>query len=754
VFFALFMVCVAQLVLATLLLLSVGGRLHRGWRPAGVVLVAALTIAAGWSASHVWGISGAPLIAASVIEVVCGVSVVAARPVWNPIGQAFLGAYISAALSYLAFAAYVTVADGLSFLASLASAMLLVLESAALVLSASFAFETCDVLCRSRRDRPLPTHETTYKPFVSLHIPAYNEPPDMLIRTVEAAAAIDYPDFEVVVIDNNTPDPATWMPVAEHFRYHPKVTFVHVDQLEGYKSGALNLALNRYTSEQAELIGVIDADYLVSPDYLKATVGYFADPRLAFLQTPQDYRDYDTSGYFRACYDAYRYFFSMAMPSRNERDSAIFAGTMGLLRRQPLEALGGWDQWCVTEDAETSLRMLRAGYSGLFIPRSFGKGIMPLTFASLKSQRYRWCFGGMQILRKHCRSLRPWDSDPDNHLSIGQRLDYLFGGLQWLNDLVYLGFTLVLLVVAGLLLAGDHIPIRPFIGPTVLLPAALLSTGLLRAVWALRKRDHLSYTRAFLAFISWLSLSLTVARACVSGLLRSEGAFLRTPKTGSVRKLRAALAAAAPESLLAVLLLGLGAALAITTASSFLVIALVLWQGSVYLAAPVMSRLNQLAHLTPELERRRRSEERRERLTRFARGMGLGSALAGAGGAAVFVLVLALGATHPGHPSNPLRFPSGGSGQARLNKPARNHLHHPAKPSTTSSSSSTSSSTTSTTSTTSSSTTTTTSSSTTVPTSSTTVPTSSTTSPSSTTSTRPGTTRPGTTRPGTTTPVG
>jgi cellulose synthase/poly-beta-1,6-N-acetylglucosamine synthase-like glycosyltransferase len=95
-------------------------------------------------------------------------------------------------------------------------------------------------------------------------------------------------------------------------------------------------------------------------------------------------------------YDAYSYFFSTSMPSRNERDSIIFAGTMGLLRRSVLESLGGWDEWCITEDAEASLRMLRAGYSGLFLPRSYGQGIMPLTFAALKSQPFRWCFGGMQ----------------------------------------------------------------------------------------------------------------------------------------------------------------------------------------------------------------------------------------------------------------------------------------------------------------------------------------------------------------------
>src|SRR5207302_3451387 len=185
-------------------------------------------------------------------------------------------------------------------------------------------------------------------------------------------------------------DPAVWRPVAEYCEGKPNVRFVHVEELPGFKSGALNLSLHGHTAPDAEIVGVVDADYLVDPSYLRSVVGYFADPNLAFLQTPQDYREYRGDRYLTACYDAYRYFFATSMPSRNERNSIIFAGTMGLIRRSVLEELGAWNEWVITEDAEASLRILKAGYSGLYISKSFGKGIMPLTFASLKSQRFRW----------------------------------------------------------------------------------------------------------------------------------------------------------------------------------------------------------------------------------------------------------------------------------------------------------------------------------------------------------------------------
>jgi cellulose synthase/poly-beta-1,6-N-acetylglucosamine synthase-like glycosyltransferase len=113
---------------------------------------------------------------------------------------------------------------------------------------------------------------------VSLQVAAYNEPPDMLIETIRSLEAIDYPNFEVVVIDNNTKDPAVWQPVADYCEGRNRVRFVHVDDRPGYTSGALNLVLAEYTHPDAELIGVIDADYLVDPSYLSSVVGYFHDP--------------------------------------------------------------------------------------------------------------------------------------------------------------------------------------------------------------------------------------------------------------------------------------------------------------------------------------------------------------------------------------------------------------------------------------------------------------------------------------------
>jgi cellulose synthase/poly-beta-1,6-N-acetylglucosamine synthase-like glycosyltransferase len=643
---SLFLVCVISLSLATILLLALGRRLQVAFRLLGVLLAAGVAFVGGWAAGRIWDLPPGQVRAGQVLVFAVMSIVVASRPQWNPIGQTFYGAFLASALVYLIFATYFTFGTGLSVPAMAASALLLVLEFIALVLSATFAFESCDVICRVKWPRPISDPDPSYQPFVSLQIAAYNEPSDMLIQTIQSLEAIDYPSFEVVVIDNNTKDPEVWQPVDEYCRGRERVHFVHVDDLPGYKAGALNLVLREHTDPQAELIGVIDADYLVDPGYLKSVAGYFADDNVAFVQTPQDYRDYEGDPYLEACYDAYKYFFATTMPSRNQRNSIIFAGTMGLLRRELLEKLGGWNEWCITEDAETSLRLLMLGYSGIYINKSFGRGIMPLTFAALKSQRFRWCFGGMQILRMHWRDLMPWSSSRENHLSPAQRIDYLLGSVQWMNDLVYLGFTVVLLVSAGLLATNGRIALRPLLGAAVLLPAALIASGLVRALWALRVRTRIGLRRAILAFANWLSLSWTVALACVQGLVRKHGVFMRTPKTGERRDPLSAIWTAKSETAIAGLLWAGAILAARRSGSTPFVLGLLAWQGAVYATAPFMSWLNTRTRLPEQLERRRHTEWMRDRFGAVAPYVaGVAATVLALGLVAAFI---GFGGSHPG----------------------------------------------------------------------------------------------------------
>jgi hypothetical protein len=134
-----------------------------------------------------------------------------------------------------------------------------------------------------------------FAPKVSIHIPAYREPPEMLKATLDSIARLDYPNFECIVVINNTPDAAMWRPIEEHCRdLGARFKFMNVENLQGYKAGALRLALES-TASDAEVIAILDADYVVQPDWLKDLIPAFADPQVGLVQAPQDHRDGDRS---------------------------------------------------------------------------------------------------------------------------------------------------------------------------------------------------------------------------------------------------------------------------------------------------------------------------------------------------------------------------------------------------------------------------------------------------------------------------
>jgi cellulose synthase/poly-beta-1,6-N-acetylglucosamine synthase-like glycosyltransferase len=547
-------------------------------------------------------------------------------------------------VAYLAVMLHWTFTAGLGAAGVVASLLLWFLELFAALLGCAYLWELCDALGSELWRRRVPGGAPSamaerYAPFVSLHVPAYNEPPDMVIETLRSLKDIDYPAYEIVAIDDNSEDPAAWRPVEAWCRDNG-VTFVHLDDWPGYKSGALNYALRERTDPRAELVGVVDSDYQLEPDFLRRCAPLFADPGVGFIQAPQDYRDWRQAPFYRRLYHSYRYFFAVSQPSRNERDGAIFAGTMGLIRRAALEQVGGWDEWCITEDAELSLRLLRAGWSGVHVDRSFGRGVMPLTFEALKGQRFRWCFGGIQILRQHRRSLLPGRVTPDNQLSVGQRWAYLSGALQWYGDLLALVFFMLLLAGAGNIAAGGGLLFRKLTAFLVATIGLMIVIGLVRAVALLRRGTGASWREALGAFLIWQSTTLVVARASVQALYAKQAEFLRTPKTGEESRFRDAIKGNLAESALA--LFGLaGIAAALSTPSGYagpLTAALLVWPTVAFAAAPVNSLAAQRAALPPELRARRRTE-----VLRSARGRRVGAAagsLAVAGAVAGVVLVL------------------------------------------------------------------------------------------------------------------
>ena len=377
------------------------------------------------------------------------------------------------------------------------------------------------------------------------------------------------------------------------------------------------------------------------------------------------------SRYYRRLYYSYQYFFSVSQPSRNERDGAIFAGTMGLIRRVALDQLGGWDEWCITEDAELSLRLLRAGWHGLHVDQSWGKGVMPLTFEALKGQRYRWCFGGIQILRMHWRSLLPGRATRENRMTAGQRWAYFSGAVQWYGDLLALVFFVFLLAGAANLATGGSalfIKLSTFLVATI---PVLVALGLVRAVALLRRGTGASWRDALGAFFIWQSTSVVVARASVLGLFARKAAFLRTPKTSEQAKWWEAFRANWAETTLALLgIAGIAGALTRYNELAGPLLAALLFFPTIGLAAaPINSWAAQRAALPPDLVQRRTSEWKRA----DRRGLGRSAATVGGLVTVLGVVVAAMAlllAPSPRHVQSP---PLVAPDQTHASSPAPTH---------------------------------------------------------------------------------
>jgi len=381
-------------------------------------------------------------------------------------------------------------------------------------------------------------------PKVSIHVPAYNEPPAMLIETLDALARLDYPEFEVLVIDNNTRDEAVWRPVEAHCAaLGARFRFFHVAPLAGFKAGALNYALER-TAADAQIVAVIDSDYVVDTGWLRELTPAFEDQRIAIVQAPQDYRDAGESAFKAMCYAEYRGFFHIGMITRNERNAIIQHGTMTMVRRlQLLECR--WAEWCITEDAELGLRIFERGFDASYVPASYGRGLMPDTFIDFKKQRFRWAYGAMQILKAHARALF-LEGGP---LSAGQRYHFVAGWLPWVADGVNLLFNLAALGWSAAMVWAPGRVDAPLVMYSVL-PLSLFTFKIAKLFHLYRVRVGANLRQTGAAAVAGLALTHTIGTAVVKGLVTRSEPFFRTPKRRDTSGLLHALAAAREETLM------------------------------------------------------------------------------------------------------------------------------------------------------------------------------------------------------------
>ena len=257
-------------------------------------------------------------------------------------------------------------------------------------------------------------------PEVDIFIPTYNEPLDVLEKTIVAAAAVDYPHKTVWVLDDGRRDGLRTLCEEAGVRY-----LTRPDNLYA-KAGNMNHALKH---AQGQFIAVFDADFVPAKNFIRRTLGFFSDPAIGIVQTPQHFYNKDpiqtNLGLMQIYPDEQRLFFDQMAASRDAWQAAFCCGSCSIMRREAVDAIGGIPTESITEDLLTTLVMLRKGYQTIYLNERLSMGLAAESIKGFFVQRERWCRGAIQSLFLKAGPLGPG-------LSVIQRI--LFFPTSWLTQ--------------------------------------------------------------------------------------------------------------------------------------------------------------------------------------------------------------------------------------------------------------------------------------------------------------------------------
>lgn len=271
---------------------------------------------------------------------------------------------------------------------------------------------------------------------VAVLIPTYNEPADVLLPTIAASVALK-PAHETWVLDDGNREEVRQLAQALGARYLARTNRRHA------KAGNLNHALGVIV---ADVVAVLDADHVPTARFLTATLPYFADERLGFVQSPQDFYNLESFEHEKKrngeVFNEEAVFYRVIAPAKNRWSAPFWCGTCALVRVEALRSVGGVATDSVTEDIETTIRMFRAGWVGAYHNEVLAHGLAPDDAASYLLQRNRWALGAMQVLRR---------DNPlfGRGLRAGQRLAFLTTLFGWFDSWRTLAYMVIPLVVVA-----------------------------------------------------------------------------------------------------------------------------------------------------------------------------------------------------------------------------------------------------------------------------------------------------------------
>jgi cellulose synthase (UDP-forming) len=369
---------------------------------------------------------------------------------------------------------------------------------------------------------PPPVSEAPLGMRVAVLIPTYNEPVEVLAPTVAAACALA-PEHETWVLDDGDRQWVAEMAAALGARYVARADHDHA------KAGNLNHALALMAREEEagaepiDIVAVLDCDHVPLPTFLTATLGWFANDKIALVQGPQAFYNagsFDDDGLS----GEQGLFFNVLMRARHYAGAGPFwCGSTSLLRVRALREIGGVATETITEDMHTTLKLIRSGWHTAYHHQTLAVGLAPQTPEQYLLQRRRWGMGAMQVLTlERLWVAKRWMSWRNFH-------EYLTGTLWWLEGIATLVAFLVPTVV---LLSGAAIcTAAPLTFAAVFV--SMFTVRLFGAKLLLRRQIH--WPTAFALRI----LRVPIGLACLWWLVtRKSLQFQVTPKAGTASRHR------------------------------------------------------------------------------------------------------------------------------------------------------------------------------------------------------------------------
>jgi cellulose synthase (UDP-forming) len=345
---------------------------------------------------------------------------------------------------------------------------------------------------------------------VDVFITVCGEPVEIVRETAKAALDMDYPNFSVYLLnDGFVANKDNWREI-DNLAISLGITSITRREPGGAKAGNIN---NGMRATKSPYVVVFDADHVPHRDFLQQTMGYFVDPKMGFVQTPQYYKNQYVNNVTETAWNQQTLFFAPIMKGKNRLNSAFMCGTNMVLSRQAIEEAGGMCEFNIAEDFLTSLFVHDKGWNSVYVGKVLAEGLAPEDFLSYYKQQFRWTRGSLEVIFKYNPLFK-------RGLRLAQRLQYLISASYYLSGV----FVLIDALLPVIFLYTGITAVQT---STMALAAAFLPYIAL-SLYALQKSANFSYT--FNAIAYSLSSFWLQIRAVIAVLRNEKTSFSVTSK--------------------------------------------------------------------------------------------------------------------------------------------------------------------------------------------------------------------------------